>query len=288
MASDSSGSDPILAALQAQVEAVHARETEVRTGGDPEDLRRMRVAVRRLRATLRSSRPLFGRSAVDGLRDELDWLGAALGRVRDLDMISATVSSELGSLASLEGSVLRGRSTLLRRLEADRSRAWDRLHVALDGARYARLLRRLKALLGRAPRRGHGSPAEAAADEWKKLRRAVRHLPGHPGAADLHEIRIRVKRARYAAELVRASGGRRTEKFIDQAKAIQDILGEHQDAVVIEEYLHDVIDRREAAHALEEQLVRRQRKRRKKTRAAFFHEWPRLERRGRKAWARSA
>ena len=58
--------------------------------------------------------------------------------------------------------------------------------------------------------------------------------------------------------------------------------------MVIEEYLHDVIDRREAAHALEQQLVRRQRKRRKKIRAAFFHGWPRLERRGRKAWATTA
>jgi CHAD domain-containing protein len=116
----------------------------------------------------------------------------------------------------------------------------------------------------------------------------VKHLPGHPSAAELHEIRIRVKRSRYAAELARAAGGRRAEKFIDQAKAIQDILGEHQDAVVIEEYLHDVIDRREAAHALEEQLVRRLRKRRKKTRAAFVHEWPRLARRGRKAWATTA
>lgn len=275
--------EPLLTALQAQVEALHAREPEVRAGRDPEDLRRMRVAVRRLRATLRASRPLFGRSAVDGLRDELGWLGRALGRVRDLDMIGASVTAELGSL---EGSTRRESHALLRRLDADRTRAWDRLHVVLDGARYARLLRRLKTLLGRDPRRAAKvSLAEAAGAEWKKLRRAVKHLPGHPSAAELHEIRIRLKRSRYAAELARVAGGRRAEKFIEQAKAIQDILGEHQDAVVIEEYLHDVIDRREAAHALEEQLVRGLRKRRKKTRAAFFHEWPRLARRGRKAWA---
>lgn len=278
--------EPILTALQAQVEALHAHDPEIRASHDPEGLRRMRIAVRRLRATLRASRPLFGQSAVDGLRDELDWLGTALGRVRDLDMISASVASEL---VALEGSTRRASHALVRRLDADRARAWDRLQIALDGARYARLLRRLKTLLGRAPRRAADvSLAEAAAAEWKKLRRAVKHLPGHPSAAELHEIRIRVKRSRYAAELARAAGGRRAEKFIDQAKAIQDILGEHQDAVVIEEYLHDVIDRREAAHALEQQLVRRQRKRRKKTRAAFFHGWPRLERRGRKAWATTA
>jgi CHAD domain-containing protein len=275
--------EPLLTALQTQVEALNAREPEVRASRDPEDLRRMRVAVRRLRATLRASRPLFGRSAVDGLRDELGWLGTALGRVRDLDMVGASVAAELGSL---EGSTRRESHALLRRLDADRTRAWDRLHAVLDGARYARLLGRLKTLLGRAPRRAAKvSLADAAGAEWKQLRRAVKHLPGHPSAAELHEIRIRLKRSRYAAELARAAGGRRAERFIEQAKAIQDILGEHQDAVVIEEYLHDVIDRREAAHALEQQLVRRLRKRRKKTRAAFFHEWPRLARRGRKAWA---
>ena len=66
---------------------------------------------------------------------------------------------------------------------------------------------------------------------------------------------------------------------------MQDILGEHQDAVILEEYLHNVRDGREATHALEGELLRRQRKRRKKSRAAFFEAWPKLERRGRKVWS---
>src|SRR5260370_22584033 len=83
--------EPILTALQAQVEALHAHDPEIRASHDPEGLRRMRIAVRRLRATLRASRPLFGQSAVDGLRDELDWLGTAPRPVRHLDMISPSL-----------------------------------------------------------------------------------------------------------------------------------------------------------------------------------------------------
>jgi CHAD domain-containing protein len=116
----SPGIEPVLTALQAQVEALHAREPEVRASRDPEDLRRMRITVRRLRAILRASRPLFGRSAVDGLRDELGWLGTALGRVRDLDMVGASVAAELGSL---EGSTRRESHALLRGLDAGRTRA---------------------------------------------------------------------------------------------------------------------------------------------------------------------
>jgi CHAD domain-containing protein len=278
--------EPLLAALHAQLDAVHAREPAVRASHEPEELRRMRVAVRRLRAVLRVSRPMFGSKAVDGLRRELDWLGTILGRARDLDMVMAWVTAELDAI---EGATRRMGRALVRRLQADRGRAWELVHAALDGPRYARLMLRLKTVLGRAPRRhAELSLVETAAGEWKKVRRAVKRLPGHPSTADLHQVRVRLKRARYSAELARAGGGRRVEKFIEQAKAVQDILGEHQDAVVIEEYLHDVIDSREAAHALEHQLVGRQRKRRKKTRAAFLHEWPRLERRGRKAWASAA
>ena len=272
----------VLATLRAQLEIVRASEAGTRAGRDPEDLHKMRVAVRRLRAILRASKPLFDAKWVKGLRSELDWLGTALGVARDLDVLRGYLGSEL---ASLERAKQKAGQRLLRRLDADRARARGALREVLAGPRYAKLLARLKASFAAPPVSSMevSLPGSAAA-EFKKLRRAVKGLPGHPSADDLHEVRIKVKRARYAAELVEAAGSRGT-RFLDQAKTVQDILGEHQDAVVLEEYLHEVIGSREAKHALEQQLLKRQRKRRKKTRAAFFEEWPRLERRGRKAWS---
>jgi CHAD domain-containing protein len=273
----------VLSTLRAQLEAIRACEAGTRTGRDPEDLHKMRVAVRRLRAMLRATRPLFDAKWVKGLRSELGWLGTALGEARDLDVLREYLGSEL---TSLEGAERKAGRRLLRRLDADRARSRGVLRRVLDGRRYARLLVRLQASLATPHVASTGlSLLGSAAAEFKKLRRAVKALSGHPSAEDLHEIRIKVKRARYAAELVRAAAGERGQRFIDQAKKLQDILGEHQDAVVLEEYLHQVIDRREATHALEQQLLKRQCKRRKKTRAAFFEEWPRLERRGRKAWS---
>lgn len=273
----------VLSALRAQLEAIRACEAGTRSGRDPEDLHKMRVAVRRLRAILRASQPLFDAKWVKGLRSELGWLGTALGDARDLDVLREYLGSEL---TSLEGTERKAGQRLLRRLDADRARSRGVLRRVLDGRRYARLLARLQASLAAPQVASTGlSLLDSAAAEFKKLRRAVKALSGHPSAEDLHEIRIKVKRARYAAELVGADAGGRGQRFIDQAKKIQDILGEHQDAVVLEEYLHEVIDRREATHALQQQLLKRQRKRRKKTRAAFFEEWPRLERRGRKAWS---
>src|SRR5689334_24579817 len=116
MPSDGATPAPIMTALQAQVEALLAGETGVRRGRGPEELRRMRVAVRRLRATLRAGREILGSRVVDGLRRELDWLGAALGAVRDVDLVTSYVAAEVGELS---GAARRPGARLLRRLRSE-------------------------------------------------------------------------------------------------------------------------------------------------------------------------
>ncbi len=272
----------VLDEMSAHVRAIRAHEAGARAGRDPEHLHEMRVAVRRLRAILRASRGLFDAAWVDRLRDELDWLGGGLGLVRDLDVLYAYLRPRL---TALEGAEHRAGQRVLRRLSADRTRARAALTEALDSPRYPRILEQLETFLVQPPAtESDVSLPDVAATEWKRLRKAVQKLPGRPSADELHAVRIKVKRARYAAELARAAAGERGKRFIHQAKKLQDILGDLQDAVVIEQYLHDAIDRTEPAQALGKDLVKRQRKRRKKARAAFFEEWPKLKRRGREAW----
>ena len=272
----------VLDELSTHVQALRAHEAGARAGRDPEHLHEMRVAVRRLRAILRASRDLFDARWVERLRSELDWLGGRLGLVRDLDILDAYLRPRL---AGLEGAERRAGQRVLRRLSADRTRAQADLNAALDNPRYPRILEQLETFLSRPPASASDvSLPDVAATEWKRLRKAVQKLPGRPSADDLHAVRIKVKRARYAAELARAAAGERGKRFINQAKKLQDILGDLQDAVVIEQYLHDAIDHTEPAQALGKDLVKRQRKRRKKARAAFFEEWPKLKRRGREAW----
>jgi CHAD domain-containing protein len=272
----------VLDEMSAHVRGIRAHEAGARAGRDPEDLHQMRVAVRQLRAILRASRDLFAPRGVERLRSELDWLGTRLGLVRDLDVLHAYLRPRL---AAREGPERRAGQRVLRRLTADRARARAGLQEALDGPRYPRILEQLDAFLARPQAAATDvSLPDVAAGEWKRLRKAVQKLPGRPSVDELHAVRIKVKRARYAAELARAAAGARGRRFIDQARKLQDILGDVQDAVVIEQYLHDALDRTEPAQALGKHLVKRQRKRRKKARAAFFEEWPKLERRGRKAW----
>jgi CHAD domain-containing protein len=114
----------------------------------------------------------------------------------------------------------------------------------------------------------------------------VKALPAEPSDEELHAVRIKVKRARYAAELAEEEVGRRASRFVDKAKKVQDILGEHQDAVVAESRIRACLRsiRSRPATWLRNRLIERQRTRRQKARKVFWKKWPRLKRRGRKAW----
>ena len=99
-------------------------------------------------------------------------------------------------------------------------------------------------------------------------------------------IRIRGKRARYAAELAEPVAGKKATSFIREAKAFQDVLGEHQDAVFAEEKVRALLTELGGASTAfaAGRLVERQRERREEARGSFRKAWKALERRGRQAW----
>ena len=153
----------------------------------------------------------------------------------------------------------------------------------LDG--YARLLARLDAAMKNPPLcAADVSLSRVAAGEFDRLRRAVKRLPEQPSAGDLHAIRIKIRRARFAAELAQPVAGRPSERFIGKAKHLQDVLGEHQDAVTAQRYLRRTLGTGPAARRLAAQLIGRQQERCEAAREAFARQWPKLKRRGRRAW----
>jgi CHAD domain-containing protein len=81
--------------------------------------------------------------------------------------------------------------------------------------------------------------------------------------------------------------GRRATRFIRRARAFQDALGEHQDAVVAGERIRELAGRARSARAalVAGRLIERERQRRETARADFAKQWTKLERRGRKAWS---
>ena len=86
-----------------------------------------------------------------------------------------------------------------------------------------------------------GSPAEVVPGlvrrPWHKLAKRVAKLGDEPSDARLHEVRIRTKRARYAAEACGPVVGKPARTFGQAAARLQDVLGDMHDAVVAAEWL---------------------------------------------------
>jgi CHAD domain-containing protein len=109
---------------------------------------------------------------------------------------------------------------------------------------------------------------------WKHLRRAVEGLGDDPPDHALHEVRIRAKRARYAAEAAASVMGKPARKLAAACAGIQGVLGDMQDAVVAEAWLRQEATSMSPGQALTAgELVAMQRQDKAACRAAWSEAW---------------
>lgn len=239
---DASVADLITAAVAASVVRLLRNDAGVLLGVDPESVHQARVATRRLRSDLRTYRSLIDPSWGASLRDELRWFGGLLGAVRDAEVLEERMRSAATGLPDPDSGAA---SRLLRRLRDGREQARADLLAARDGERYVDLLERLvEAATSPVVLEAAAAPAaDVVTDimeaQWNHLREAIEVIGPDSPDDSLHRARIRAKRSRYAAESMAPAFGKRARSFAADAAALQDALGEHQDAVVAGAWLRD-------------------------------------------------
>jgi CHAD domain-containing protein len=222
-----SAGEVAFAVLRRHFAAMLAHEPGVRLGEDPEDLHDMRVATRRLRATLKLYSDALPKRAERYERD-LRYIANALGEMRDLDV----------HLDRLAGEASRnGEEDVVAALEKRRVEARRDMLETLDSNRYERFVSSFSGTL----RRGR-SPAptrpilEDAPDlvrrRYKKVRKAADGLAEDSPPEEFHDLRKKVRRLRYALEPLQEVYGKPAKKMVKLLKRLQDDLGEHQDLVV--------------------------------------------------------
>jgi inorganic triphosphatase YgiF len=176
------------AALRRELVNVLTHEPGTRLGEDVEALHDMRVATRKLRTALKVFADYLPATARK-LRRELDWLGAALGQVRDLDVQLARIQAWRRAADQIDRFALQ---TLGGQMRPRRALARRRLLRVLDSPRYARLIAGLGAMVRRGPsRRSAASMTPALAASQKVIRRAY-----HKARKVGDEITPRRRRAR--------------------------------------------------------------------------------------------
>jgi CHAD domain-containing protein len=274
----------IVARFAALRRALLSADLGLRVRDDPEDVHDLRVATRRLRALLRAMRDAVDPEWAERLVTRLRELATVAGAVRDLDVMIARLEE---SSAELGGADVLAAAALPALLRDDRQRAFARLRDELDSNSYAELLELLAEAAQAVPLTGAPLRLKRVARrEFNRLVKYERTLARHPSDDALHRLRIRGKRARYAAEVAADADASVAKKFVAAAKCFQDALGEHQDAVVAEQRIRDLVPRLPdgAAAFAAGRLVDLERARARGVRARLDEEWKRLERSGRKAW----
>ena len=208
-----------------------------------------RVAVRRLRSTIRVFPDLFDASEAGHLEEELVWWAGLLGEVRDLDILAQRQSA---LLAELPGELILGpvASTIETELAVRRKQATDAMLEALDSVRFRKLMGLMHHWRSDAPFTAAADVATNAINTMiKKAKRkagkrlttaAAARRAGEPSDELFHRARKASKRYRYAVEAAQPVWGSKADKIISERKDLQDLLGNHQDGIVSAGFLREL------------------------------------------------
>jgi CHAD domain-containing protein len=229
-------------ALARSVARLLAHDPVVRLDLDIEGVHQMRVATRRLRSDLRTFADLL-EELPDGLEDDLRWLAGLLGEVRDRDVLHEGLDD---SIRHLDPADRKFTNSLAKRVGRERDAAATRLDMAMESVRYHHVVEVLVDLANRPPFRDEAHKGAlnvllpGAQRAWRGLRRAARRAGADEATADdVHALRIRAKRFRYALDAlvdVEPAAAAHAELVAD----LQQVLGEFNDAVVAEGWLRAV------------------------------------------------
>jgi len=281
---DSTIGEVVQAAVGKALARMVAHDPGVRMGDDPEDVHQARVGTRRLRSDLRTFRPLLDSDWVAGLREEAGWYAGLLGEVRDTEVLMELLEHQARSLPKEDAA---GVTPIVRRLAKEREAGRKRLLVGMDSPRYVALLDRLTEATTQPQFASVESdgPHRLAVDAlpalvrrpWKRLAKAVRGLPEVPADEQLHAVRILAKHTRYAAEAAAGVIGKPATTFAKQIAAVQTVLGDHQDACVMEAWLRQAVPKTRSTREamLIGQLIGLQRAEAHAKRAAWSEVWAR-------------
>ncbi len=235
-------SDPVHRAVAEQIAKLREFDRDVRADTD-DAVHQMRVTIRRIRSLLQACEADFSLTDDATILSELRELASVLGGARDAEVLAERYRDALDALPPelvrgpvterlVDGALRAYRSGLSRSLAVMRSPRYFRLLDALDTV-----------VLAPPPSSEDRYPQSDISSGYRRLRKRVKAAEaaeGHDRDAALHQVRKAAKRLRYVA----AANGEST--VAGRAKAIQELLGEHQDSVVSRDHL---LREAAAAHA---------------------------------------
>ncbi len=225
---------------------LRANEPVVRSGHSPEGVHQVRVAVRRLRSALTAFRTILPSTQRRRISHDLRWIAHRLGNAREWDVFNDEV------LAAVQEPLRADRSlaAFTAAVQSAQADAYSDVMKTITSARYTEALLGFEAWLEggawlTALGKDRDEPArDFARNALKKLHRRLHKLGDRITEleeAELHELRIRAKKLRYAAEFFRSLfPGSEAKLFIRSLSEIQDRLGSLNDGAMVRHRLAEL------------------------------------------------
>lgn len=207
-------------------------------GDETEPLHQFRVALRCIRALLRSFKEVVSAAEAQYFTGEFKWLAAATGRVRDIDVVLADVRAWADTQEAGAACVL---APAFSELARARELAQRQLRRVLASRRYHRLAKQWLTFVAELPQRSVLSGmVRSPARDWVSLKVAQQSLnllrrggivQHAPRPKNMHRLRIRGKRLRYLLESFEPLFGnrKRYHHFHEVLKELQQQLGIYHD-----------------------------------------------------------
>lgn len=218
---------------------------------NPENIHQIRVALRRLRSLLPQFKSAIPRESYADIAEELKWLANALGPARNWDVfVTQTLPPILRQFPSDQGL-----KDLFQEACKAQAAARDDAHMALRSRRYDRMLLTLGTWLMADGWHGHlGEEQKQRLDApilelarhtlascHKTVHQHGRELLAMP-AEERHQVRIAVKKLRYATEFFASLFPHKaTRRYIEALSVLQDELGVLNDAATTDILLQHLV-----------------------------------------------
>ncbi len=292
---DATAGDVVTLTITRAVARLLANDLAIRLDLGPEGVHQARVATRRLRSDLRTFAGLVDEQWADAIAVELRWLADVLGDVRDADVLGSRLIDRVGGLDDEDQA---NAMWLIDEIVAERERAGEALEAAMLSDRYRSLLEALVDAANHPPLTPEAD-ADAAATfddlarrSWQPLRKAARRVvraddPDDVAIDDIHRVRIRAKRFRYAADAA-APVEPAAAKHAAVLAALQDELGDLNDAANAEAWLRERLPAASAVQAFAiGQLVAAERAEIDRRRRTWLRTWRAVDRTKRRRWLRA-
>jgi len=218
--------------------------------GKAEALHQMRIALRRLRASISAFSRMVSDPECERLKTEFKWLMGQLGTARDLDVLLSETLAH-----ALVGSGAKGLPAIRKAAQTRRRQAYRQVARVLRSPRLSKLLMdgvawiecgrwRKKRSAPAMAQRGQAVVTHATEELHNRYRKFSKHLADfrkiNPAAR--HALRIRAKKLRYAVEFFGnlfpgKKHARDHTKLLDALKDLQEALGSLNDIATHEKFM---------------------------------------------------